>query len=303
MEPGDHNLSFEDWMSFIHPDDLEYVQKIIKNSQVTLSDISFYHRIIRKDGAVRHIHSQSKYEFDEKGKPVGLYGIAHDVTEIKELEGEMMEQQKQEQKKITATAMEAQEKERNAIGQELHDNVNQILVGTKLLLSMVKNDSKKGREIIETSIKNLQDAINENRKISHVMVAPDLETNTLVEQFDNLIGTMLETAGMKVQLSISDLNEDILDGQRKINIYRIAQDQCTNIVKYAKAKTVKVRLETADNIFKMLIADDGVGMEPDKEITGIGLRNINGRLSIFNGSSKITTAPGKGFALEVTIPC
>jgi signal transduction histidine kinase len=290
-------------MSFIHPEDLEYVQKVIKNSQDTLSDISFYHRMIRKDGVVRHIHSQSKYEFDEKGKPVGLYGIVHDVTEIKELEEEMLNQQKQEQKKITATAMEAQEKERNAIGQELHDNVNQILVGTKLLLSMVKNDSKKGREIIETSIKNLQDAIDENRKISHVMVAPDLETNTLVEQFDNLIGTMLETAGMKVQLNLSDFNEDILDGQRKINIYRIAQEQCTNIVKYAKAKTVKVRLETADNIFKMLIADDGVGMEPDKEITGIGLRNINGRLSIFSGSSKITTAPGKGFALEVTIPC
>jgi signal transduction histidine kinase len=43
-------------------------------------------------------------------------------------------------------------------------------------------------------------------------------------------------------------------------------------------------------------------MQPDKKITGIGLRNINGRLSIFNGKSNIVTAPRKGFSLEVEMP-
>ena len=52
----------------------------------------------------------------------------------------------------------------------------------------------------------------------------------------------------------------------------------------------------------MIIADNGVGMEDGKQTMGIGLRNINSRLSIFNGKANIITAPGKGFTLEIEIP-
>jgi signal transduction histidine kinase len=52
----------------------------------------------------------------------------------------------------------------------------------------------------------------------------------------------------------------------------------------------------------MTIADDGVGMEAGKKTKGIGLKNINGRLSIFNGAASVTTSPGKGFALKIRIP-
>jgi signal transduction histidine kinase len=52
----------------------------------------------------------------------------------------------------------------------------------------------------------------------------------------------------------------------------------------------------------MIISDDGKGMETGKKTDGIGLRNIKGRLSIFNGTAEINTAPGKGFTLEITIP-
>ncbi|MDR3680995.1 MAG: PAS domain S-box protein [Flavipsychrobacter sp.] len=78
--------TFESWASFIHPEDLEYVMKITKESQATLSDTSYYHRIIRKDGCIRHIHSQAQFQFNNEGKPVGLYGVAHDITGIKETE-------------------------------------------------------------------------------------------------------------------------------------------------------------------------------------------------------------------------
>ena len=52
----------------------------------------------------------------------------------------------------------------------------------------------------------------------------------------------------------------------------------------------------------MIISDDGIGMEENKKTTGIGLKNIKGRLSIFNGTTSIKTKPGKGFTLEITIP-
>lgn len=52
----------------------------------------------------------------------------------------------------------------------------------------------------------------------------------------------------------------------------------------------------------MIITDDGSGMETNKQTKGIALKNIKGRLSIFNGTANIKTAHGKGFALEITMP-
>jgi signal transduction histidine kinase len=396
-----------------------------------LKDISFHHRIIRKDGELRHVYSESKFEFDPAGKPVGLYGIVHDVTKNKEaeeeirkindrfqyatkassdiiwelnfetrqyflyegkeklfgtdrevdwktgaegtyivegdrervqqdfsaarrdpsrtlweleyrlysatntelnvinhgifirdengkairaigaitditekkkLEADLLEQQKQEQLKIIATAMEAQEKERTAIGQELHDNVNQILVAANMMLSMTKSQPEKASEMIETTKDYLQQAIAENRKIAHVFVAPDLETESLADQLQRLVHNMLGTAGLETTIITGNFREEELDSARKINIYRIAQEQCTNIIKYARATSVRIELINTGDLFKMLISDNGIGMDESKKITGIGLRNINGRLSLFNGSSQIHTSPGKGFTLEISLP-
>jgi PAS domain S-box-containing protein len=260
------------------------------------------YRIYSIENSVRHIINHVIFIRDEKGKAIRAIGAITDITEQKKLEAELFEQQKLEQLKITATALEAQEKERNAIGEELHDNVNQILVGTRLLLSMVKSNTEQNAQLIATSMKHLGEAIEENRKIAHVLVAPDFESLNLVEQLSNLISYMLETTGIKTRIDTADFTEALLDNPRKLTVYRIAQEQCTNIVKYAKAGLVTITLITKDNLFKMTIADDGLGTEKGKKTEGIGLRNIKGRLSIFNGTATITTAPGKGFALEIVMP-
>jgi len=77
----ENKQTYESWVSFIHPEDLDYVMTATNESQKTLSDTDMNHRIILKDGTIKHINSKSKFEFDQNGKPVGLYGIAHDVTE------------------------------------------------------------------------------------------------------------------------------------------------------------------------------------------------------------------------------
>ncbi|HLY70667.1 MAG TPA: ATP-binding protein [Puia sp.] len=82
----------------------------------------------------------------------------------------------------------------------------------------------------------------------------------------------------------------------------LQQEQCTNITKYAEAKSATISLSTTDSFLKMVIADDGKGMATAKKATGIGLKNIKGRINILNGTSEIITNPGKGFALEILIP-
>ena len=86
LSPKENKQTYANWVSFIHPEDLDYVMTENNESQKTLSDTVLNHRIILKDGTIKHIYSVARFEFDQNGKPVGLYGIAHDVTKRKEAE-------------------------------------------------------------------------------------------------------------------------------------------------------------------------------------------------------------------------
>ncbi|MBS1687387.1 MAG: PAS domain-containing protein, partial [Bacteroidetes bacterium] len=89
LAPNDNSQTFESWQSFIHPDDFDYVMKMTKDSEASLSNTAYFHRIVRRDGTVRHVYSQAQYEFNEEGKPTGIYGVVHDITELKEHEEEV----------------------------------------------------------------------------------------------------------------------------------------------------------------------------------------------------------------------
>jgi len=280
-------------------------ESYIRNLWVTIANGKIWRGEFRnkaKDGSFYWVDTTIVPFLNENDKPYQYLSIRTDITEKKKLEEELFEQQRKEQVKIITTALDAQEKERNLIGQELHDNVNQILVGTKLFLSIINEDPVRNKGLISSCMDTIQQAINENRKIAHAIVSPDFETKILVEQIADLSENMLKTSGIDVNIDTTHLRENLLDEQQKLAAYRIAQEQCSNIVKYARARLVNISLSTSDDLFKMIIADDGMGMETDKKTNGIGLKNIKGRLSIFNGSVNIKTAPGKGFALEITMP-
>ena len=90
LGPHERLQTYQSWMSFIHPEDVDEVRAIIKEGVANEDNVSFYHRIVRRDGAIRHIYSQTRLEFSPDGAPIGLYGIAHDITEIKEAEQKLV---------------------------------------------------------------------------------------------------------------------------------------------------------------------------------------------------------------------
>lgn len=228
--------------------------------------------------------------------------FVRDISERKKMEKKLQNQQRAAAREITATALEAQEKERNALGQELHDNINQILAGTKLMLQFVDNDYEKHKAFLGKAIENISKAIEENRKLAHEMVTPDLKNENLVSLITNLAGEMFSLSGTEVNIHAEKMEERLLNEKHKLTIYRTVQEQFSNILKYAGAKKVSVTLETAHKILSLQITDDGKGMDSTKKTTGIGLKNILSRLSIYNGTAAVHSEPGKGFTLQVELP-
>lgn len=91
LPPEEVRQSRVAWLSAIHPDDFNYVNKLTKDAIASKKSISFFHKIIRPDGSIRHIHSHARIEKDNAGNAIGLYGVGHDVTEIKRAEEALRE--------------------------------------------------------------------------------------------------------------------------------------------------------------------------------------------------------------------
>lgn len=259
-------------------------------------------RNLSKDGDYYWVHTLMIPFLDENNEPSQYLAISNDITERKQLENTLLEQQHNEELRMTAIALAAQEKERTIIGQELHDNVNQILVATRLLLSLVIQRTGGTDELLKLCSDHIYNAIEENRKIARVLVGPNLETETLPEQLKMLSESMLSITGLKTHIDASMYNEELLSKAQKLALYRISQEQSTNIVKYAAAKNVFITLQTCNSVFKMTITDDGRGTCTSDKTKGVGLKNIGGRIGIFNGTATSISTPGNGYTLQIEMP-
>lgn len=83
LSTEDNIQSYESWITFIHPEDRDYVLKITKGARTLLdNNIAYYYRIVRKDGLIRHLYSQTRFQFNTAGELISLSGVMHDVTDI-----------------------------------------------------------------------------------------------------------------------------------------------------------------------------------------------------------------------------
>lgn len=235
-------------------------------------------------------------------KILGLMMAVSDITEKKLMEQTMLEQKVQEQKKIIRAVLKAEEAERNKLGQELHDNINQILASVKIYLSMAKSqDEKNVKEIIAESSGLLDQAINEIRALSKSQVTP-LKKIDLEELIQSLIDKLSDSTSIKTKF-IYALGSKTIDDDLKLNIYRIVQEQINNILKHAGATEISIVIEVDDQYLYASVTDNGKGFDPEKKRNGIGVSNMINRVESFNGELEIISSPGKGCKTEIRIPC
>jgi PAS domain S-box-containing protein len=97
--------SYESWLAFIHPEDLDKVGDCINSMQLNLTNVVLPHRIIRRDGTIRHLRSEIHFQINGEGETVGLYGIAFDVTESKQAE-DALKRSEYQYRQIVETAQE-----------------------------------------------------------------------------------------------------------------------------------------------------------------------------------------------------
>jgi len=219
---------------------------------------------------------------------------------MRAMELEILDQKVQEQKKISRAIIKAQERERNHIGQELHDNVNQLLASAKMFLSSAAKKAPATRELLQYPIELLQNTIAEIRALTSQHVTPTKNVD-LRDIVHSMLEKVRENCAIEI-IFVYHADNSAIDDELKLNIYRIVQEQINNIIKHASAASVIVEIEAEDATVHIRVIDDGQGFDPYKKRKGIGIANMINRIESFNGKIKIDSAPGKGCRLTVSIP-
>ncbi|HEX9514111.1 MAG TPA: PAS domain S-box protein [Puia sp.] len=254
----------------------------------------------KKNGSTIDVEIIS-HEMEYEQEPALLI-LANDITEKRKAEEELARQADSRQKLITQTSIQVQEREREEIGKELHDNINQILAASKLYLDIFIKQEDTSPEILLKGHENLCLAMEEIRQLSQSLVAPSLGGISLDQALEKLIGNLPLSSSLQLELDTECYREDIRDENMKLMCYRIVQVQLNNIIKHARAKIATIQLKKEPDHLELTMQDNGIGFDMKKKSSGIGLRNIKNRVGLYNGTVTIDSEPGKGCILRITIP-
>lgn len=206
------------------------------------------------------------------------------------------------EKLIVQTSIKAQEKVRNEIGMELHDNINQILAASKLFLDKALKQESEKEELLLRSKEHLMNAIEEIRRLSHQIVTPSLESIGLAQIICDLIDDIQQNSSLQISFAAPCFDEEHISRDFKLTIYRIIQEQLNNVLKHSQAGNAFIKIYPEEQSLILLIGDDGKGANLDEKGNGIGLNNIKNRIDYFDGKLNILTTPGDGFTLKATFP-
>jgi len=287
------------WEEHIHPDDQERVfsgiRKVLRNNQ------QFWkgeYRFRKKDNEYREI-SHRIYILKEQDKPLSIIGSVQDVTEQRQMQREYLAQQIRNKTEITRNIINAEERERNRWAQELHDNIAQLLGVARLYIGMTVTQPEKQNEIAPKASDLIEKSITEIRQLSANLKPPMFDEEGLKDAIENLMANINRVSKLHFHFRIDEEETNkSLNNEQKLMVYRIIQEQLNNITKYASAQNVYIQVAIQNPVAEVIIRDDGIGFDPQKLVSGIGLKNIRARLNMFNGQLEIISSPGQGCELR-----
>jgi signal transduction histidine kinase/ligand-binding sensor domain-containing protein len=211
------------------------------------------------------------------------------------------QQRLEQQRQVTKAQITGQEKERQVIGTELHDNINQQLTTAKLYLDMARTNEGMRLPMVAKSEQVVHNVINEIRALCKSLIPPTLKDIGLKEALAELIDSYKVLNQFTLHFScpapLETLEEDL-----QFSLFRITQEQLTNIAKHAGATNAWVSFRQTNHQLLLIIKDDGKGFQPKAKPGGMGLTNIRQRLELYNGHMSIQSAPQEGCVLKISIP-
>jgi PAS domain S-box-containing protein len=296
------------FLSYIHGADRVMAEQLISQALCDFTEAKMDFRFSTCTGEKRYGHIEWRFQYTTSKKPIRLFGILQDITErkvaeksSKKLESKIKKQKIQEQKKVSKAIIKTQEHQKNYIAQELHDNINQILFNVRFQLGIAGRRNETVKELIRHPIEQISKAMDEIHLLCQNLVTPLADVD-LEQIITDLIHKICQNTENHLLIHFSySIPFEFSDGL-KVNIYRIIQEQFSNILKHAGASNVTISLAACKDYIYITVEDDGKGYDVQQKSKGLGISNIKHRAEAFNGKVEVQSTIGQGCKTVVTIP-
>jgi signal transduction histidine kinase/ligand-binding sensor domain-containing protein len=200
--------------------------------------------------------------------------------------------------------MKAQEQERTRIAGELHDGVMQQISALSLVLGTGKRQPEaEAKKTMADVQRKLIEVGTEVRQLSHDLHPPMLKEAGLPEALRGYCEEFSRVRNIPVSCHADDSVQELSRGAA-LALYRIAQEAMGNAVTHGVARHVDVRLARSNGLVALTVTDDGQGFNANRVggVRGLGLINMRERARQLNGTFELTSEPGRGTTVRVTIP-
>lgn len=251
--------------------------------------LRFEEYLPRPEGA-RYYFSIKFPLFDADQAPSAICGISTNVTELRELERQLLE--------IT-------ENEKRRIGQDLHDDLGQQLTGIELMCQVLEQklaakshaESRQAAEIARL----VRQTISHTRRLSRGLTPVVLESEGLMAALRELAENTQELAGVNCAFHCP---KPVLieDNTVATHLFRIAQEAVSNAIRHGKAHKLEIGLIRLSNRIQLVIRDHGAGI-PERlpKKNGMGLRIMQYRAGMIGGTLVVQKAARGGTTVACTV--
>jgi signal transduction histidine kinase len=274
----------DSWLRIVHAHDLKDVEKFFTNLRP--SDVGSFieYRLLTLDGDslwVRHWIS----EVDVASGRVS--GALAEIEEIRWLRRE---------------SIHISEREQNRIGQELHDDLCQVLAGLGCLLRVLENRvaSRVPEEVgnLREINRQMVDAMERTRALTHGLFPARLKTLSIREALNELSKQIQTRFPVEVVLrfqgTMPQHGSDAI-----LNIYRISQEAASNAIRHGGATKIEINLRRRGSMLEFSLKDNGNGYAKPGDGAGIGMEIMRNRARMLGGEMTVASSPGRGVTLTV----
>ncbi len=258
-------------------------------------------------------------EFKNRKKNGDIYWEDATITPVKDSEGtitnyialkEDITEKKQAEKRLLNALFEAQENEKQKFGEELHDSLSQILSAMSFYLEAVLSPRNSRDHLkvdyLEKVKKLSEQALRESRHISHGLMSKQLISGGLIEAVKEICKNYNVSKKIKFKFEHTRFKEENLSLPQKQNIFRIIQEISTNTVRHSQATQAVIKITVIrEKWFVLEMTDNGVGINKEKlddNAKCFGLKNIEQRVKLLNGSVNRESGQNKGTSYHIKIP-
>ena len=231
------------------------------------------------------------------GHIVAVMACCDNIRPLKATEEEL-----RHERNVLRRLLEIQERERQLISYEIHDGLAQYLAGGLMHLQACQHSCPPAAAAqLEEGLRLVQAAAEESRRLIGGLRPPALDELGLVAAVESLAEEARADIGDVVFTPV--LPGGRLPAAVETTVFRIVQEAITNARRHSRARRLRIDLVQKDDAVRIVVADDGRGFDPARvPEERFGLEGIRQRSRLLGGEPRITTGPGRGTAVEVTLP-